>query len=121
MIKVDDRYLLIQDAQLLMRQYNNRNTPSLEMSMEQRKAWASEMVAVMDELVEALRATDPSQLDYTMDRICAWNAAMREGRRIATIKIRPGPPYGGIKLREPEFKDDPTDPRGRDPRYLRKP
>lgn len=87
---VDPNHLLIQDAELLMRQYEIRNEANRALSAEQRKVWASEMVAVMAELVKAVKVANPNSSVYSIETVASWNAAMNENRRLATFKIPSG-------------------------------
>lgn len=121
MYKVDERYLLLRDAALLASQYESRNNPDLALNADQRKLWAAETVVVMKALAQALEGALPSW-DWNLAGVYGeWNLAMREGRRAVTYKVPSRLAYGGLKLREPEFKDDPTDPRGKAPRHVRPP
>ncbi len=121
MYTIDERYLMLRDAELLLIQYESRNKTHQALNVDQRKAWAAEMVIVMRSLVKAVEGILPSPDSNFIAIYGEWNLAMREGRRSVTFKVPPGPAYGGIKLREPEFKDDPTDPRGKGPRHTRSP
>lgn len=118
MTNIDERRLLLKDADLLMRQYRNRNERTAPLTAEQRKAWAAEMVAVMDELTDVLDNM-LGECALRIDHAVAWNQAMQAGSRKVTYKVPDGPPYGGLKFTDPPFQEDPTDPRGKPPRHSR--
>ncbi|WP_428383550.1 hypothetical protein [Nevskia ramosa] len=81
-------YLSILDAQLLMRQFQKRNCHAQAMNLEQRRAWAAEMVAVMEALVAELQGRVPRPYNTSFDHV-PWNAQMRAGTRPVTYKIDP--------------------------------
>ena len=75
------------DAELLLRQYEQRNHAEQALDAEQRKAWAAEMVQVMQALSAELRARLPE--DYSVSRVAEqWNSQMRDGTRPVTFKLR---------------------------------
>ena len=106
---------------MLLSQYESRNKTHHALNADQREAGAAEMAAVMRALASTVKEVLPSPDSNFIAIYGEWNLAMREGRRPVTFKVPPGPAYGGLKLREPEFKDDPTVPRGKGPRHTRSP
>jgi hypothetical protein len=92
-------HLLIEDAALLIRQYELRNHPHDALSAAQRKAWAAETVAVLQALVAIIepvaRAREPVR---SVDVSVRWGQELAAGRRPVTSKYRrpdgkpPAPP-----------------------------
>lgn len=80
-------YLSLIDAAMLIRQYENRHSPGLGLSMEQRKAWAAEMTLVMKALSAELRRRVPEPYTSSVDH-APWNVQMREGLRPVTYKVQ---------------------------------
>jgi len=78
-------YLSLIDAGLLVRQFTNRHCPGLALSMEQRKAWAAEMILVMEALCSELQRRLPQPYNSGIDHV-PWNLQMRAGLRPVTYK-----------------------------------
>lgn len=81
--------LLLQDADLLVRQFRNFGKPGPGgLSLEQRRAWAAEMVEVMERLIEAVGPAARDQAGKSsVDIVVEWNRQMAAGERIATVKL----------------------------------
>lgn len=77
---------LIYDAGLLITQYRNRNDPRLALTPLQRRAWAAEVVEVLERMRQQLRAEIGSPGSESA-AVGEWNLAMREGSRPVTFKV----------------------------------
>lgn len=82
-------HLLIEDAALLIRQYELRNHPYDALDASQRRAWAAEAVAVLNAMRAVLepvaRAREPVR---SVDVSVRWGQELTAGRRLVTSKYR---------------------------------
>lgn len=80
--------LLTVDAELLVRQYRNRNHPGLALTSSQRVAWASEVVVVMEALASELDRRTQKPYNASSEHQ-AWSEQMKAGKRAVTYKVTP--------------------------------
>lgn len=82
-IEIEEARLLVIDADLLGRQYLQLTKGKL--TAEQRKQWAKEMAAVLEQLALVVREAKPCPYSPAYE-FGAWNKQMRAGQRLATYK-----------------------------------